>query len=244
MREQPTHRSPPDGLLIREMLGARQDLERQCLQGIARQDRGRFVEGPMARGSTASQVVIVHRGQIVMHEAVDVDQFDRGRGIVERFEAGAERNACRIDERWSQPLAAAQGAVAHRLGQALRAGLRDRQGAIEDRFDAGAIVHRDLSVLILFVALGVEGLQRSFAVALHEDVHAGLCSLERRLALASESDATLEGFQRVFQRQIAGFEFFDELFELRERFFEIRRAFTGHAELLEASLYRSRGASG
>ena len=198
----------------------------------------------MARGPTASQVVIVHRGQIVMHEAVDVDEFDRCRGIVERFEAGAERDASRVDERRSQSLATAQGAVSHRLGQALRASLWDRQGAIEDRFDAGAIVHRDLSVLILFVALGVEGLQRSFAVALHEDVHAGLCSLERRLALASESDATLEGFQRVFQRQIAGFEFFDELFELRERFFEIRRAFTGHAELLEASLYRSRGASG
>ena len=60
-----------------------------------------------------------------MHEAVNVDEFDRCRGIVERFEAGAERDAGRVDERRSQSHATAQGAVA--LGEALRLGLQTAQ---------------------------------------------------------------------------------------------------------------------
>jgi hypothetical protein len=89
MCEQATHCPTSDSLLIREVLGARQNLKRQCLQSIARQDGGRFVEGPMAGRTAASQVIVVHGGQIVVHEAVNVNELDRGRWIIERLKAGA-----------------------------------------------------------------------------------------------------------------------------------------------------------
>ena len=40
---------------------------------VARQDCGRFVEPDMRGRSSATQIVVVHRGQIVMHQRIGVD---------------------------------------------------------------------------------------------------------------------------------------------------------------------------
>ena len=52
--------------------------ERERLQSIAGEDRGRLVELPVRRRAAAPQIVVVHRRQIVVHERVGVDQLDGG----------------------------------------------------------------------------------------------------------------------------------------------------------------------
>ncbi len=68
----------------------REHRKAECLQRIAHQDRGRFIVGAMTGWSAAPHIVIVHRGQVIVHEAVDVDQFNGGRGRVESRERRAE----------------------------------------------------------------------------------------------------------------------------------------------------------
>ena len=62
---------------------AGQELKRQRLQGIADQDRGGLVEGFVARRASAAQIVIVHRGQVIVHQRIDVDQLDGTRGCLD-----------------------------------------------------------------------------------------------------------------------------------------------------------------
>jgi hypothetical protein len=52
---------------------------------------------------TAAHVVVVHRGQIVVDEAVAMDAFERGRGSDDAL-AGEPENARRLnDEKRTQP---------------------------------------------------------------------------------------------------------------------------------------------
>ena len=53
------------------------DLERQCLQRVSRQDRGRLVKGAVHGGPPAAQVVVIHGRQIVMHQGIAMDAFER-----------------------------------------------------------------------------------------------------------------------------------------------------------------------
>ena len=57
----------------------REQFERERLQRIAGEDRGGFVERDMHGRLAAAQCVVVHRGQVVVHERVGVDEFDRRR---------------------------------------------------------------------------------------------------------------------------------------------------------------------
>ena len=59
-----------------------EQLKRQDLQRVSRQDGGRLVEGLVAGRPAPPQVVIVHGRQVVVHERVAMDQFDgTGRGV-------------------------------------------------------------------------------------------------------------------------------------------------------------------
>jgi hypothetical protein len=53
-----------------------QQFESSGLQGITDEDRGRFVELLVARGTTATQVIVIHCRQVVVNERVGVNQFD------------------------------------------------------------------------------------------------------------------------------------------------------------------------
>ena len=60
----------------------REHVERQRLQRVADENRGGFIERAMARGPAAPQIVVIHRRQVVVHEAVHVNELDcRGRHI-------------------------------------------------------------------------------------------------------------------------------------------------------------------
>ena len=73
------------------MLGrrVRQHFEREHLQRVADQDRGGLVEGAVAGRPAAPQIVVVHGGQVVVHQGVDVDELDRGRGAHRADSSGA-----------------------------------------------------------------------------------------------------------------------------------------------------------
>ena len=87
------------------------------MQRIARKDRGRLVEGDMHRGSPASRRVVVHGGQVVMHERIAMDAFERA-GCVERARLLHPEQARGLDEQEGpEPLAAAERRIAHGLRQ-------------------------------------------------------------------------------------------------------------------------------
>ena len=89
---EPRGRRHAAGCIVRE------HIERERLQRVAHENRRGFVEGAMARGPAAAQVVVVHRGQVVVHEAVDVHELDGRRRRIELLERRAERFARRVDE--------------------------------------------------------------------------------------------------------------------------------------------------
>ncbi len=94
---------------------------------------------PVAGGASAPQIVVVHRRQVVMHQAVGVDEFDRGGRAIELIEWSAQRFAGRVHEYRPQALAAAEHAVAHGLVQAARFDSRRGEPAIKGPLDARLI---------------------------------------------------------------------------------------------------------
>ena len=60
-----------------------EDCESERLQSVSDEDGGRFVVSAMAGGSPPTKVVVVHRGQIVVNEAVNVDELNGRRGRIE-----------------------------------------------------------------------------------------------------------------------------------------------------------------
>ena len=107
----------------------RQHFEGARLQRIAGENGRGFVEGAMTGGPATAQVVIVHGRQVVVHQAVDVDEFDRGRGGVEQFQRRAERFAGGVHQHGTHALAARERAVAHGLEQPRRRGAVDLERA-------------------------------------------------------------------------------------------------------------------
>ena len=59
---------------------ARENVEGDGEQRVAGEDRGRLVERLVHGRPAAAQVVVVHGGQIVMHQRVTVQAFERGAG--------------------------------------------------------------------------------------------------------------------------------------------------------------------
>ena len=95
-----------------------QHLEGQRLQCIAGQDRGGFVELPVAARPTATEIVIIHHRQVIVDQGVAMDELDRRgdarggrRGNAEQCGAGEHKER-------PQALAGSQRTVAHRLEQA------------------------------------------------------------------------------------------------------------------------------
>jgi hypothetical protein len=62
------------------LAGAREEAEGERQQRVAGEDRERLAVDLVAGRPAAAQVVVVHRGQVVVDEAVGVDALDGGRG--------------------------------------------------------------------------------------------------------------------------------------------------------------------
>ena len=123
----------------------RQHFKGARLQCIADEDRGGFVERTMARGSAAAQIVVVHRGQIVVHQAVDVNELDCRRRRIEHLERRTERFAGGIHQYRTHSLAAGQRAVAHGFEQARCRSAIDLERVRQHAFDALLIQRNTVS---------------------------------------------------------------------------------------------------
>jgi hypothetical protein len=103
------------GFRIGMCVGLGQNLERPGLQRVTRQNRGRLVECLMGTWLAAAQIVVVHRGQIVVNQRVCVKHLNRrgdSRGTGFRHEEQLRRLH---HEKGPKPFAAAKGRIAHSL---------------------------------------------------------------------------------------------------------------------------------
>jgi hypothetical protein len=92
--------------------------------------------------SAAAQVVIVHRGQVVVRERIAVHELERGARHQGAFARRVEQGRGLHHEEWPQPLAAAEAHMAHRVDQPLRAGPLlgqhfQREQVLEQALDVG-----------------------------------------------------------------------------------------------------------
>jgi len=108
-----------------------QDLKRQHHQGITGQDSLSLAEGLVARRSTPTQVIVVHRRQVVVHqgEGMDALQGDRRRG--RHFGRAAAQLADPGHNERPGPFAASLDGVVNGLGQGRRDGLVGREHAFQ-----------------------------------------------------------------------------------------------------------------
>src|SRR4029077_947305 len=96
-----------------------EDLERQRLQRVSGENRCRLVEGAVGGRASASQVVVVHRRQIVVNQRIGMDAFDR-RARTPRTVVRSPKRPRRLHgQEGSQPLTAAKRRIAHGLDEAL-----------------------------------------------------------------------------------------------------------------------------
>jgi hypothetical protein len=126
---------------------AGEDLEGEGQQRIAHEDRLGLPKGFVHGGPAAAQVVVVHRGQIVVHEGIGVDHLERGRRGQHAVFRSPEGLAGRDRQQRAQSLASAEHRMPHRLDEAPH-GLR---GAREQ------LVDRALDVAAALVEIGREG---------------------------------------------------------------------------------------
>ena len=96
------------------------DLERVVQQRVAGQNGRGFVGVDVERGPAATEVVVIHRRQVVMHQAERVDAFDRDGGRDARASVAAGELRGEERERRSNPLTAAQRSVRHGRSEGLR----------------------------------------------------------------------------------------------------------------------------
>ena len=214
----------------------RQHFEGARLQCIADEDGGGFVEGAMTGGAAAAQIVVVHRGQVIVHQAVDVNELDGRRRRIEQLERRTERFAGGIHQHRPHALAAGQRAVAHGFEQARRGSAIDLERARQHAFDALLVQRNAVSqetrrrrardvqrsaVSSSSSSPSANGLDRFVTIARQQHFDLLLRSAQRCLALTRERHAAFESLERFFERHVALFELRDECFEFGQRLFEV-----------------------
>ena len=131
------HRAPLlGGRVVEERVrpGA-QDLERERVEAVAREHGGGLVIGDMHRRPAATQVVVVHRGQVVVDQRIDVDAFHREADAQRAVAVDGEQRAGGGHEQRTHPLAPADRGVAHRLVQAAAAVVGNSEQRVEQAVD-------------------------------------------------------------------------------------------------------------
>ena len=107
--------------------GTGQHIEGEGQQTVARQNGGCLAEGLVDGRAAAAHVVVVHRGQVVMHQRVAMHHLQcTGRAHRAVFRHAEQRRRLHQQE-GPQPLAAAKRAMADRGEQGGRAGGFARQ---------------------------------------------------------------------------------------------------------------------
>ncbi len=128
-------------------------LEGEGLQRVAGQDRGRLIPFHVHGRLAAAQRVVVHAGQVVVHQAVGVDAFDRGGGAQRLPGRDAEDRRALDREEGAEALAAAEHRMPHGGAEC---GVAGGQEAVERLLGAGGGLAQDGVEL---QRLGVHGRQ-------------------------------------------------------------------------------------
>ncbi len=116
-------------------------LKGQRLQRVARQQRAGLAVAHVHGGLDPAQHVVVHAGQVVVHQRVGVDQLDcagaAANGFMGRRAQGrtGDRFGRGPHQQWAQAFAAVEHGVAHRRTQLSRGLLRQRR--LQRRFHLG-----------------------------------------------------------------------------------------------------------
>ena len=76
------------------------------MQGISRKNCVGFAKFNMAGRQAAAQIVIIHRRQIIMHQGVGMNAFDRRGRSIQRGTAHAEHLAGGVDKEGTQAFTA------------------------------------------------------------------------------------------------------------------------------------------
>ena len=108
-----------------------QDVEGGGLQGVAGEDGGGLVIGPVHGRPSAADIVVVHTGQVIVHQAVGMDAFEGTGGAEHRPLLDVEQIGGLEGKKGTQPLAGAEGGIAHGLGQARFGAIGARQEFIQ-----------------------------------------------------------------------------------------------------------------
>jgi len=74
----------------------------------------------MTRRAAASQVIVIHRWQIIVNQRIGVDHFERARGANQHFISCAKRLADCQQQRGTKTLASGKDAPANRRVHARR----------------------------------------------------------------------------------------------------------------------------
>ncbi len=116
-----------------------QQLERDGQQGVAGQDGGPFVEGLVHGRPAATQIVVVHGRQVVMHERIAMHAFQRRGGRQGGAGLHAEQGGALDQQERTYPLAPAKRGMTHGVEQPR--GCAGRRHAVEKlcqtRLDVG-----------------------------------------------------------------------------------------------------------
>ncbi|CAH1653750.1 hypothetical protein CHELA20_54113 [Hyphomicrobiales bacterium] len=110
---QPTHEFKMDPRVI-GAVRRRREFERQCQQGVPRENGGCLVEGDMNCRSPAPEVVIIHGGQIVMDERIAMQHFHRAGCVHRMVHVTSEKPGGFDDQERAQPFATTEHGMAHR----------------------------------------------------------------------------------------------------------------------------------
>ena len=134
------------GLVLPARGRLRDDREGFGEEPIPCQHRDAFSEDDMSGGLTAAQIVVVHAGQVVVHEGVGVDDLNRTGGT--EGVPGISTAGLRSSETENGPeaLAAREDGVAH--------GLVDRRGM--DRFTREETTQCRVDLALLLLEIGLE----------------------------------------------------------------------------------------
>ena len=113
MRQRGDQFAPHRGIAMG--VGLRQHLEGQGQETVARQHRGRLVEGLVAGRTAAPQIAVVHRRQIVVDQRIGMHHLDRAAACNALRRATEKSCALASTRNGPQPLARRQRGIAHRL---------------------------------------------------------------------------------------------------------------------------------
>src|SRR6185312_5930656 len=127
-----------DGGIARQRRVAGKQLERQGLKRISDEQRGRLIVRPMTRRSAPPQIVIVHRGQVIVYEGINMHQLERAGGGLYLLLSEPQRTRRGKKQDRTYPLATAKHAVTHRSVKSLRRLVGARQSCRQRRLHAGA----------------------------------------------------------------------------------------------------------